>query len=97
MTAAFYFSETYLRVPAVSISCVKRVFCREYAFRLLFPLLPLTQYPCFLPFSYRLPTIRLQPYSSAFSCAMLYTKKAFVDLTYRKQKGNMYERISELH
>ena len=49
MTAAFYFSETYLRVPAVSISCVKRLFCREYAFRLLFPLLPLTQYPCFLP------------------------------------------------
>lgn len=36
MTAAFYFSETCLHVPAVSISCVKRLFCREYASHLLF-------------------------------------------------------------
>lgn len=92
MTAAFYFSETYLRVPALSVYFAESTLPVSF-----FPLLPLMQYPCFLPFSYRLPTIRLQPYSSAFSCAMLYTKKAFVDLTYRKQKGNMYERISELH
>lgn len=93
MTAAFYFSETYLRSASPALSVYFAESTLSVSFSHCFPLRN-------IPVSYPFLTDFLQYAYSPIPLLFLVLcciRRRLSLITYRKQKGNMYERISELH